>query len=152
MELLIWAIVFVVLVIVEFASVQLISIWFAIGALITMICTYFFEIPLLGQLAIFIATSAILLAITFPLVRKRLNTKTVATNFDLDIGQSASVIEEINSDLGTGRVTLNGVDWSAVSEDKNVILPKGSIVIVKKVIGAKLIVALKETSKVSAGI
>lgn len=144
LELFVWAVVFVILVIAEFASVQLISIWFALGALITLICTYFFDLTVLGQLAVFIVSSGILLAVTFPLVRKNLSGKQVATNAELDVGQSATVIEEINSDLGTGRATLNGVDWSAVPDNKTEIIPKGSIVIVKEVHGAKLVVALKE--------
>lgn len=144
MELLVWAIVFVLLVIVEFATVQLISIWFALGALVTMFCTYFFDLPVLGQLIIFIAVSGVLLATTFPVVRKKLKTTIVGTNAELDIGQNATVIEEINSDLGTGRVTLNGVDWSAVPTEKSVVIPKGSIVTVKEIQGSKLLVALKE--------
>lgn len=144
MELIIWAILFVLFVIAEVVTIQLVSIWLACGSLITLICTYFFDIPFIGQLAIFIISSAILLGITFPLIRKKLNTKIVGTNSELDIGQSAAVIEEINTDLGTGRVTLNGVDWSAVPGNKNEIIPVGSIVTVKEVHGAKLIVALKE--------
>lgn len=143
MDLIIWAVLFILFVIAEFSTVQLISIWFAVGSLITMLCTYFFDIPLLGQIGIFIATSAILLAVTFPLVRKRINPKAVATNADLDIGKSASVIEEIDRDKGTGRVTLNGVDWSAVPEDEDKIIPAGTIVIVRKVQGTKLVVAEK---------
>lgn len=147
MEVITWAILFVIFVIAEFASVQLISIWFAFGALVTMLCTYFFDIPVMGQLAIFIITSALLIAVTFPLIRKRLNTVRVATNNDLDIGQNATVIEEVNTDSGTGRVTLNGVDWCAVPKDRNMIIPVGSIVIVREVQGAKLVVSLKEEKK-----
>lgn len=146
-EIITWAILFVIFVIAEIASVQLISIWFAFGALVTMLCTYFFDIPVMGQLAIFIITSAILIAATFPVIRKRLNTARVATNNDLDIGRNATVIEEVNADNGTGRVTLNGVDWCAVPEDRNMIIPVGSIVIVREVQGAKLVVSLKEEKK-----
>lgn len=138
-----WAILFIAFVITEFATVQLVSVWFACGALVTLICTHFFDIPVLGQLAIFIVTSAIFLALTFPLVKKRFNSKRTGTNNELDIGQSATVIEEINQDKGTGRVTLNGVDWSAVPENSDSIIPKNSIVTVKEVCGAKLVVALK---------
>lgn len=148
MELIIWAVLFVFFVIAEIVTIQLVSIWLACGSLITLICAYFFDIPFIGQLAIFIISSTILLGITIPLIRKKLNTKIIGTNSELDIGQSATVIEEINTDLGTGRVTLNGVDWSAIPADKNKIIPHGSIVIVKEVQGAKLIVALKEDSKV----
>ena len=148
MELLVWAIIFVVLVILEFATVQLISIWFALGALVTMICTYFFDIPVLGQLAIFIVVSAVLLITTFPVVRKKIKPNVVGTNTELNLGQTATVIEDINCDLGSGRVTLNGVDWSAVPTDRNIVISKGSIVVVKEIQGTRLIVALKETQNV----
>lgn len=151
MQLIFWAVLFVLFAIAEFATVQLVSIWFAFGSIIAMLCTYFFNIPFVAQLGIFILSSGILLAVTFPLVRKRLNPKRVATNNDLDIGKSATVIEEINSDNGTGRVTINGVDWSAVPENKNAVIAKGTIVIVKEVQGSKLLVAEKHTNTVNAG-
>ncbi len=150
MEVIIWAILFVVFVAAEFATVQLVSIWFAFGSLIAMVCAYFFEINFLAQLGVFILASGLLLAITFPLVRKRLVTTKTATNNDLDIGQSATVIEEIDFDNGTGRVTLKGVDWSAVPENEDTIIPKGTIVIVKDVQGSKLVVAEKKTSAVQS--
>ncbi len=149
MDEIMWAILFVAFVITEFATVQLVSVWFACGALITLICTHFFDIPPLGQLGIFIITSAVFLALTFPIVKKRLNTARTATNDDLNIGQSATVIEEINKDKGTGRVTLNGVDWSAVPENPNDVISKDCIVTVKKVSGSKLIVAIKTENTVS---
>ncbi len=138
-----WAIAFVAFVVAEFATVQLVSIWFAAGALVTVIVTHFTDISVLGQLGVFIAVSAVLLAITFPIIRKKNNSKITATNSELDIGKNASVIEEINVDAGTGRIALNGVNWSAVPENTDEIIPVGSIVTVKEVKGATLTVALK---------
>lgn len=146
MEVLFWALTLVAFVIAEIVTVQLVSIWFAAGALVTMICTYFFELTLLEQLGIFIVASAIFLVLSFPLMKKRRQRSHVGTNSELDIGKHASVIEEISIDKGTGRVALNGVNWSAVPENENDIIPVGSIVIVKKVLGAKLMVAPEKTS------
>ena len=145
MEVFVWAMVFVFFVIAEIVSIQLVSIWFAVGALITLLCTYFFEgIPILGQLFIFIISSSVFLAISIPYLKKRHSTVHVSTNSDLDVGKQAVVIEDINMDSGTGRVTLNGVDWSALPAVKDDIIPSGSIVVVEKVQGAKLIVSLKK--------
>lgn len=143
MSVLFWAIMIVVFVIAEVATVQLVSIWFAVGAFVTMICSYFFDINLFGQLVIFIISSSLFLALTFPFMRKHRKSKHVSTNAELDIGKNAVVIEAIDKDNGTGRVTLNGVDWSAVAADDTVI-PKGSIVTVTQVQGAKLVVELKD--------
>lgn len=144
MDVLIWAILVVAFVIAELATVQLVSLWFAAGALVTMICAFFFDLPLLGQLGIFIVSSLIFLAITLPLIRKRQKKGHVSTNSELDIGRTAVVIEDIDPDKGLGRVTLNGVDWSAVSENGEPV-PKDSIVTVTAVNGAKLTVRLKQS-------
>lgn len=146
MEVLFWALVLVAFVIAEVVTIQLVSIWFAAGALVTMICTYFFELSLLQQLGIFIIVSAVFLLASLPLIKKRRKKPYVGTNSELDIGRHASVIEEISIDKGTGRVALNGVNWSAVPENENDIIPVGSIVIVRKVLGAKLMVAPDRSS------
>ena len=143
MDVLIWAILVVVFVIVEIATVQLVSVWFAAGALVTMISVYFFDIPIIGQLGIFILTSSVCLLITMPFIMKKRKEKGyIPTNSELEIGKTAKVIQEIDFDKGTGRVTLDGVDWSAVPENGEVI-PNGSIVIVTQVTGAKLTVRPK---------
>ncbi len=143
MEVLIWAALVVLFVIAEVATVQLVSVWFAAGALVTMILVYFFDIPILGQLGIFIASSCIFLAITMPfIIAHRKKKGYIPTNSELEIGRTANVIEEIDNDRGTGRVRLGGVDWSAVAEDGSVI-PKETVVIVTEVNGAKLTVKPK---------
>jgi membrane protein implicated in regulation of membrane protease activity len=146
-EVFVWAMIFVAFVIAEVASVQLVSIWFAVGALAAMLAAAFFNIGLLAQFAVFTVTTGTFLALTFPFLSKwRKNKKPVHTNALLDVGESAVVIEEINENTGTGRVTLKGVDWSAIPETSGSVIPKDSIVTVRKVQGAKLIVALKSTN------
>lgn len=142
MEILIWAILMVVFVVIEVVTIQLVSIWLAAGAFITLVVTCLCDISFIAQLGIFTLSSAVLLAVTVPFLRKRLDKVHIATNAELDIGKTAVVIEEINPDSNTGRVTLNGVDWNAVSENGNII-SKDSIVIVTQVKGSKLIVRLK---------
>lgn len=141
-KLILWGVVFAVMVIYELATFQLVSIWFAagaIGAFIAALC----DVSMANQLLIFVLVSLALLAVTRPLLKKITFGKAQATNADLDIGKTAIVIEEINNDTGTGRARINGVDWKAVSENSKVI-PEGTIVIVKEITGAKLIVDLSE--------
>jgi membrane protein implicated in regulation of membrane protease activity len=141
MEILFWALAVVAFVIAEVMTIQLVSIWFAAGALVTLLMTYFFELSWIEQLGVFIAASTVFLIMSLPLIRKRKKNRAVATNADLDVGKHATVIEEINCDKGTGRVTLGGVNWSAVPENENEVISEGTVVIVKKVMGAKLLVA-----------
>lgn len=143
-EVLFWAVVFVLFVAAELATVQLISIWFAVGALVTLAFTVIFEdTTLLSQLGIFILASGIFLLITFPWLKKRRNKGHISTNQELYIGMTATVIEEIDSDKGTGRVRLSGVDWNAVPHEDGLVIPEGSIVTVERVLGTKLAVSVK---------
>lgn len=145
MNILIWATAVIVFVVLEIVTVQLVSVWLAVGAFVTMIATYFMkDLSFAVQLAVFIIVSAVLLAVTFPLMKKFRKKGYVPTNAELNAGKKAVVIEEINTRTGTGRVTLDGVDWKAVSDE---IIPAESIVTVKSVQGAKLIVTYKEELK-----
>lgn len=139
MSVIFWAILVIALVILEIVTVQLVSIWLAAGAFITMLSTFFFDLKPFGQMTVFIISSSALLIITFPLIRRLRKKNHIATNADLDIGKTATVIEEIAPTSHTGRVTLNGIDWCAVSENGDVI-SKGSTVTIVEISGAKLIV------------
>ena len=142
MDVLFWGIMAVVFIVVEVMTVQLVSVWLAVGAFATMICSCFGDIPFWAELLVFVAVSAVCLAISMPIIMRKRNSGYIPTNSELDVGKKAVVAEEINPDTGTGRVTLSGVDWSAVSESGEVI-PKDSIVTVSQVQGAKLIVRIQ---------
>ena len=136
-----WAVAFVVFLIAEIATLNaLVSVWFAVGALAAMFCAIA-DLSFVWQMAVFVITSTVVLIITRPFVKKVQGEK-VATNYELDVGKQATVIENINNDIGTGRVRLDGTDWSARSDDGSEIY-EGDMVIVRKVDGSKLIVAKK---------
>ena len=139
-SLIFWGAVFIIMLIAEFASMQLISIWFALGAAGAFIASMQ-DLPFPVQLTVFVVLSVVSLLVTRPLLSRLRVRQQPRTNADLNIGQSAVVIEEINPALGTGRARLGGVDWSAVSESGRII-PAESVVIVTQVDGAKLIVRL----------
>lgn len=135
-----WAIAFVVFLIVEGLTLNaLVSIWFAAGALLAMLAAIA-GLNFVWQLAIFAVSSAVLLVLSRPLV-KRLQRKTPQDPTENhDIGKKATVVEPINNDSGEGRVKLDGVYWAARSADGGDIA-EGAIVTVCKVDGSKLIVA-----------
>lgn len=137
----IWAVAFVFFVIVEIANgAGLLSIWFALGSLAAMFCAIA-KLPFVAQFAVFVIASIIFLIATRPLAKK-VRMTAVPTNFELDVGKTAQVIESIDNSLNKGRVKLDGTDWSAVSADGKKI-EKGSIVSVVEVSGAKLVVTQK---------
>ena len=60
-------------------------------------------------------------------------------NHELDLGKQAIVIEDIDASAGTGRVRVQGVDWSASAKDGTPI-KSGETVTVVEVSGARLTV------------
>ena len=135
-----WGIVFAVMVIAELATFQLVSIWFAAGAaasFIVAMCGFGMGF----QLFMFIIVSVLLLSVTRPILKKFTANNIQPTNTELDIGKTATVIEEINNVSCTGRARLNGVDWNAVSSDDTVI-KAGSVVKINDIKGTKLYVSL----------
>lgn len=133
-----WAVVFIILVVIEAITTQLISIWFALASLVSLILSFFFE-PTVQWIA-FIVVSIVTLIATKPVANKILSKPLQHTNYELNVGKNAIVIETIDNTTNTGRVTLNGVDWTAVSEDGSII-DQRSEVVVKRVSGSKLIVS-----------
>lgn len=133
-----WGVIFAATAIAELMSMQLVSIWFALGAA-GAFCGALAGWSFTAQLGLFVVISAALLLITRPILKK-LRVKLVPPmNAEKGIGENAVVIEDINPALGTGRARLSGVDWMAVSET-GCIIPKDSIVIISKIDGAKLVV------------
>lgn len=133
-----WSIVLIITVIVEIATFQMVSIWFAVGSLMALISSLFLTFPY--QLTIFIVVSILMLILTRPFINKHMKTHFEPTNHELNVGQMATVTETINNEKPTGRVSLNGVEWIAITENPEPI-EVGSQVVVLKVEGAKLLVS-----------
>ncbi len=134
----VWLALMVLLLIVEAATAGLTCIWFALGALAALISALF-GAPIWLQALWFLAVSLLTLWLTRPLAIKYLNNRKVATNADRAIGAEAIVTEEIDNLAETGCARLEGKEWTARS-DSGKKIPKGSVVIVKRIEGVKLIV------------
>ena len=133
------------LVVLELATVQLISVWFALSAMVTTILTAIFDgLTIPWQATIFVALSVVLLVATRPLVKMLLKKRNEshATNLELYIGHEAVVIEDIDNLNGVGAIKINGMIWSARSKDESNI-SKNEIVIFKEINGNKAIVERK---------
>ena len=133
----IWLALLILFVIMEAVTVQLLSTWFAAGALTAMI------VNLLGgavwlQVVVFFTVSIVLLVLLWPMARKHIKAKVVATNADALVGRVCTVTEEIDPVEG-GRVKVGDVTWSARSEQGKPI-KVGAQVKVLKIQGAKVFV------------
>lgn len=135
----IWIVLLVLFLILEAVTVQLVSAWFALGALCALLANLC-GVGVIWQIVLFLIVSAICLIATRPLVKKMTATKIQKTNADRCIGAEAVVLEEINNLKSTGLVKAMGNTWTARAEDGSVI-PKDAVVIVRKMDGVKLIVS-----------
>lgn len=142
MEMIFWLIVFVVLLVVEIATMGLTTIWFAGGALVSFLAAYM-GLGVIGQVILFLVVSILLLVLTRPIAIKFFNQERQKTNADRLIGQKAVVKETIDTLQATGRVEVNGMEWSAKTEAAEVI-EVNTIVNIKGIQGVKLIVEKEE--------
>ena len=119
-----------------------VSIWFMGGAAVAFIVASF-GFDMKAQITVFVLVSAVLLLITRPLVKKRLEQNKVATNADSLVGKETIVTNGISNLNETGSVKIGGVEWAARSLNGENI-PAGETVKIEKIEGVKLIVSKKE--------
>lgn len=135
----VWLIVIVAACLLEWAtSVQLISIWAALGGVVALI------LSLAGvgrevQIIVFFAVTILAILLTRPLAKKMTGFAKTPTNADMNVGKQGFVTKVVDEEQGIMRVKVDNNDWSAVTEDK-VALPVGTEVSVKEIKGVKLIV------------
>ena len=131
-ELIFWGALFVVLIIVESISLQLISIWFAAGSAAAFIAAIF-HAPILVQIVLFVAVSVLLLVFTRPLIRKT-RVQPTPTNADAAVGREGIVTETIDNLSAKGRAQIDGVSWNARSTSSEPIA-EGTVIRVVRIEG-----------------
>lgn len=135
----VWLAVVVVTAVVEFATMDLASIWFTAGAVIPFILSAIGGIHWAIQIVIFVVLSTLFIFLLRPLAKKYLlRNVNEKTNLDSYIGKELTMLTACDFE-NNGSVKINGVVWSAVSESGEAI-EKDSIVKIKKVDGNKLVV------------
>ena len=135
----IWFVAFLLLLIIEIATINLVTIWFAFGAIAAMITTMFTD-SLIIQVAVFLVVSIISLVLTKPVMKAFKMTEIEPTNSDRVIGKSGEVIKEISNNE-YGEVKVFGNVWTATSKQN---LSVGDKVKVVSIEGVKLIVEKEE--------
>lgn len=133
-----WLIVIFVFLVFEGITMNLVTVWFAFGALCAFISAYFTD-NIIIELMIFIISTTVSLILTRPFV-KNLKKNSEKTNVDMLIGKTAIALTDIMP-LKNGRVKISGKNWMAASNDE---IKKDEEVKVLKIEGAKLIVKKKE--------
>ena len=128
----IWIAILIGGVAIEVATLNLVSIWFAVGGLAAFIALSL-GAGFLVQLIVFAIVSAIMLGLIRPLA------KGAKTNADRIIGQFATVTEQISNASNKGQIKVSGQIWSAKSDDGKVI-NEGETVKIIAIQGVKAVV------------
>ena len=121
---------------------HLVSVWFAVGALASIV------VSLLGgdlwlQVVVFLVVSGALLAALWPITRKLLKPRVVKTNVDAIVDSKGYVTADINNLAATGQVKLGSMEWTARSTNGQPITV-GTLVKVDRIEGVKAFVSATE--------
>jgi membrane protein implicated in regulation of membrane protease activity len=129
----------VVFLMVEGATVSLVSSWFAVGSLVALIASLL-SAPVWLQVTLFLLVSCAALAMLRPLVRKYITPKVVKTNVDAIVGKQGPVTAPIDNVAATGQIKLGAMEWSARSTSGEPIAV-GTLVKVDRIEGVKVFVS-----------
>lgn len=135
----IWLLIAGILLVGEIITVGFLLFWFACGAIVGMIVSFFTSNIIIQTIA-FLISSVLLLFATKPFVNKFVNKQpSVITNAYTIVGKKALVIEEIDPIKSKGLVKIGTEVWSAES-DTNQKIPKDVEVEVTAIRGVKAVV------------
>ncbi len=128
-----WLIIIILLSIIEAFTINLVSIWFIVSGIITLVISLFTN-NIIIQIAVFILLGVILLLSTKNILQKYLTSKNEKTNYDRIIGMNGIVTEKIIKNT-VGEVKVDGKLWSAYADTT---IQKDSIVEVLEINSTKI--------------
>lgn len=135
----VWLGVIIVTAIVEFATMEVVSIWFTFGAIIPFILAATGALNWIWQVVIFVVLSAVMIVSLRSVTKKfLLRNSNEKTNVDSLIGQKVRMLSRTDFET-VGSVKINDVVWSAIGFSKQTI-EKDEIVTILSVQGNKLVV------------
>lgn len=138
MEPLYWLILLAVLIVIEIATLGLTTIWFAGGAMLGFFLSML-GVSTLIQIVVFFVISFLLLFSVRPFASRFINRNRIKTNYESLIGKEAKVTSTIDNFNEAGTAMVNGLEWTARSDQDQIIL-EGTKVKIVNVQGVKLIV------------
>ena len=127
-----WLIIVIILGVFEMITTNLVSIWFVISGIITMIISLFCD-NLYIQFGIFVILGVLLMSLSKNIYKKIKRDK-IKTNIDRIIEMKGVVTEDIIKD-SIGEVKVDGKRWSAYSDTD---ISKGEIVKVLSINSTKI--------------
>ena len=138
----IWLAIAIASAILEFVSMQMVSVWFTVGSIVAIILSLCGVAWWIQLLTFGIVSLVLLLALRKLCLKYLLKNDNTTTNVDGMVGTTQKLIEPIIDDKA-GAVKISGVVWTAVTAD-NTSIANGETVVVERVEGNKLIVSKKQ--------
>lgn len=135
----IWISALVLAIIIEMLTDQLVSIWFAPGAIVATILD-FCDVDVIWQVIVFLVVSIVGIILAKTVLDKYLpKAKNTKTNIEAIIGEKCVVTEKIDNFAGCGLVKINGQIWSARSVTESDVFESGEVLVIVAIEGVKLI-------------
>lgn len=139
----VWILLIAIALIVEMLTTSLVAVWFIPAGIVSLILSLVLPDSLVLQIALYPVVALILLILTRPFVKKRLQKgKYQPTNADRIIGMTGIVTEAVDNIREVGEVKVAGGRWSARSENGEAI-ELGCEVEILSIQGVKVIVRKK---------
>lgn len=134
-----WLLILAVFILIEIIVLNLTTIWFAAGALLAFVMSLFYD-NLIVEIILFLTASLTLLYLMRPVMIHYLNPQKAKKNYEGVIGREGLVNRTIDNLSKTGKVTVDGQEWSARSFEGDII-EEGSRVKIHTISGVKLVVS-----------
>ena len=115
----------------------LVSIWFALGAILALI-TYFLGFDFSVQILVFFISSIASVLVIRPLTAKHIRGNIVPTNADRLISMRTTLLKGI-TEQHVGEISIHGLIWNAVTVDGSFI-EKGALIEIVALEGSKVLV------------
>lgn len=142
----VWLAVIVVTFVIEVVTLELVSIWFSIGAIIPFILSIFPSVPVWIEIVVFVVVSLLCVLFLRKYAQKWLmKSSDGKTNINLYEGKVVRMLEDANFEKN-GSIKVNDVTWTAVSQDGSLI-KAGELVEIVNVDGNKFIVKKANENK-----
>lgn len=135
----IWLGIFVLAIVIEALTADLVTIWFAFGGVIALVISFIPGVSWWIELIVFMVISVATLLCLRPIATKLLKRNIVSSNVDEMIHKKGKMIKGCD-ELNHGEVKINGVIWTAISSDEHQDIKEGTLVEVLAVDGNKLVV------------
>lgn len=137
----VWLILVAVSVVIELLTMDLLCVWFVPSGLVSMVLAIF-DVPLWVQIVVFVVLSVAFIVLLRKPCMAKLNRGGAKTNADRNVGKECTLLTSVSFEKA-GSVRLNGLTWTAVSEDEKETIEEGTLVTVLRIEGNKVVVRKK---------